>query len=147
MRMEAFGDEGFVLLAVEGLGFQGKVGEMGPKEAKGLPQVGDADFSGSLARNEKDMLETLTAKGSGLGEDFSGSEGFAGNIVGEAETAVVADVLALVGEVEGGEEAHGVAEALPGKLVTKAGHRLQVRNGGGRDEGTEVLDSAVSATP
>ena len=61
----------------------------------------------------------------------------AGVIPGEAAVGAVID--ALVGDVEGGKEAHGAAEIAPGDEAGLAGHGLELGGGFGVQEAPETL--------
>ena len=114
--------------------------------AKSFAEVGNADRSRSFPRDEEDVLKALIAEKTGLGEDFRGGKSLAGNVVAHAEPTVVADVLALVGKVEGGKEANGIAEALPSKLVAKASHGLQIAGRRRRNQRSKILESTRSTS-
>ena len=119
---------------------------MGTKGAKSFAEVGNADHSRSFPRDEEDVLEALIAEKTGLGENFRGGKGLAGNVVAHAEPAVVANVLALVGEVEGSKEANGFAKALPSKLVTKASHGFQIAGRRRRNQRSKILEPTRSTS-
>ena len=113
---------------------------------KSFAKVGNADRSRSFPRDEEDVLKSLITEKTGLGEDFRGGKGLAGNVVAHAEPTVVADVLALVGKVEGGKEANGIAEALPSKLVAKASHGLQIAGRRRRNQRSKIIEPTRSTS-
>jgi hypothetical protein len=64
--------------------------------------------------------------------DLRGGEGGAEDGIVAGEPAVTAVVDALVGEIEGREEAHGAPELTPGEGPTALGKGLQAARGEGR---------------
>ena len=76
-----------------------------------------------------------------FGADFRQRQGaplaLAAGVQGVA--AVEAVGVADVGEVDGGVEADGAAEVLPGEAVGRLGHVLQERHRRGRQQGRQVL--------
>ena len=112
--------------------------------AKSFAEVGNPDRSRSFPRDDEDMLEALPAEKTGLSKNFCSGKGLPWNVVAHAEPAVVANVLALVGEVEGSKEANGVAKALPSKLVTKASHGFQIAGRRRRNQCSKILEPTRS---
>ena len=95
---------------------------------------------------DRDMLEALPAKKTGLSKNFRSGQGLARNVVAHAEPAVIANVLTLVGEVEGSKEANGVAEALPSKLVTETSHGFQIAGRRRRNQRSKILEPTRSTS-
>ena len=75
----------------------------------------------------------------GFGDDLIDGEGGAEDGVVAREAAVLAVVDALVGDVEGGKEAHGAAEVAPGDGARLADHGLELGGGLGIEESGEAL--------
>ncbi len=68
-----------------------------------------------LAGDEQNISEALLCKGPGLAQDLIDAEGHAQNGIVPRKPAIFAIVDTLVGEVERGEKADDLAEALAGQ--------------------------------
>lgn len=69
-----------------------------------------------------------------FGDDLVDGEGGAEDGIVTGEAAVGAVVYAFIGYVEGGEEAHGLAEVLEGEELALVCHCFKLLVVGGRNE-------------
>ena len=134
----------FVFLGLERHDFNLQVGEVGLGQVEGAGNVGHAGLGRVLTRDNQQVLERGQAfDGLVFVDNFLLGEDGALHGIGDMESAVHARVGAGIGEVEGHEHGYGPPEAFLGIFLAEPCHLLQVRLGGRRDEGHEVLHVAA----
>lgn len=126
---EAFGtgfDKLGVLMVFHGADFDADGGEEGGELANNVLEVTVGDKLGMLPGDEEEVAEALGVQVAGFLQHLLGVEGGAQDGVVPREAAIGAVVDALVGYVEGREEADCFAEVTTRDLRGLAGERFQL---------------------
>ena len=132
-------DHTLVFGGFHGADFDADGGDEGADGANAGFEVAVAHEAGVFASDKEDVAEALGDEVAGFGDDLVDGEGGAEDGVVAREAAVLAVVDALVGDVEGGEEAHGAAEVAPGDGAGFADHGLELGGGLGFEQGGEAI--------
>ena len=129
------------------LSLDGQIGEMPSQSSQGISQIINPDPHARFPRNQEHVLETKAFENSGFPEDFGRTQGLPRNVVAQAETTVVAYVVALVGKVKRSEKPNGVAKALSGELTGQLSHGLKVSlSSARRQQGGKVRQPTTART-
>ena len=131
-----------VLLGVHGVDLQAHHAEILPGQPAGFPDIFHVALPPALPGKDQNLLHAAGGNDLHLLLDLLQGELHAADVVVAVEAAVDAVVLAVVGDIQGGEEIDRVAEVLAGLQSGPGRHLLQEGLGGGRQEGLEVLDGA-----
>ena len=124
-------DHALVFGRFHGADFDADGGDEGANGADAGFEVTVADEAGVFAGDEEDVAEALGDEVTGFGDDLVDGEGGAEDGVIAREAAVLAVVDALVGDVEGGKQAHGAAEVAPGDGAGFTDHGFELGRGFG----------------
>ena len=108
-----------------------------------IGQVAVGDEPGMFPCHEEQVAEALLAEVAGFTDDLIGGESDAEDGVISGEAAVLAVVDALVGEVEGREEADDFAESLLSQLLGTLGQQLQNLPRCGGDQLREISQCPI----
>ena len=118
-------DELGVLMILHGADLDAEGGDEGLEGADAVLEVAIGDEFGVFAGDEEEVAEALGVEMAGFLDDLLDGEGGAEDGVVAGEAAVLAVIDALVGEIEGGEQAHGGTVVAPGEGGAAVGEGLQ----------------------